>query len=88
MELAFAALRQLCVPMLHGLDRLPEPQREALGAALGLSAGNGPERFLVGLAALSLLSAAAEDEPLLCVVDDASGSIGRRRKRSHSSRGA
>jgi DNA-binding CsgD family transcriptional regulator len=71
MELAFAALQQLCAPMLDGLDRLPEPQRDALGAALGLSAGNAPERFLVGLAALSLLSAAAEDEPLLCVVDDA-----------------
>jgi DNA-binding CsgD family transcriptional regulator len=70
-ELAFAALQQLCAPMLDGLDGLPEPQRDALGAALGLSAGNAPERFLVGLAALSLLSAAAERQPLLCVVDDA-----------------
>jgi DNA-binding CsgD family transcriptional regulator len=70
-ELAFAALQQLCAPMLDRLERLAVPQREALGAAFGLSAGTAPERFLVGLAALSLLSATAHDKPLLCVVDDA-----------------
>jgi predicted ATPase len=71
MELAFAALHQLCAPMLDRLERLPDPQRDALGAAFGLSAGNAPERFLVGLAALSLLSETAHEQPLLCVVDDA-----------------
>jgi DNA-binding CsgD family transcriptional regulator/tetratricopeptide (TPR) repeat protein len=69
-ELAFAALQQLCAPMLDRLDRLPTPQREALATAFGLSAGTAPERFLVGLAALNLLSATAQDKPLLCVVDD------------------
>ena len=71
MELGFAALHQLCMPSLHLIDHLPLPQRNALGAAFGLSAGTVPERFLVGLAALSLLSAAAEKEPLLCVVENA-----------------
>jgi DNA-binding CsgD family transcriptional regulator/tetratricopeptide (TPR) repeat protein len=71
MELPFAALHQLCAPMLDRLDRLPGPQREALGTVFGLSAGPAPDRFLVGLAVLSLLSEAAEERPLLCVVDDA-----------------
>jgi DNA-binding CsgD family transcriptional regulator len=71
MELAFAGLHQLCTPMLDRLAELPAPQREALGIAFGLSAGAAPDRFLVGLAVLSLFSAAAEEEPLLCVVDDA-----------------
>ena len=71
MELAFAALHQLCAPMLDKLESLPDPQREALGVAFGLNTGAAPDRFLVGLAALSLLSAAAERQPLLCVVDDA-----------------
>ena len=71
MELAFAALQQLCAPMLDRMDRLPAPQRDALGVAFGLRAGNAPDRFLVGLAVLSLFSAAAEKQPLLCVVDDA-----------------
>ena len=71
MELAFAALQQVCAPVLDRLDRVPEPQRDALETALGLSAGAVPDRFLVGLAALSLLSAVAEEHPLLCVVDDA-----------------
>ncbi len=71
MELAFAGLHQLCTPMLDRLPGLPAPQREALGIAFGLSAGAAPDRFLVGLAVLSLFSAAAEEEPLLCVVDDA-----------------
>jgi AAA ATPase domain len=71
MELAFAALQQLCAPMLDGLDRLPGPQCDALGVAFGLRAGTAPDRYLVGLAALSLLSEVAEQQPLLCVVDDA-----------------
>src|SRR6266851_5730994 len=71
MELAFAALQQLCAPMLDKLEDLPDPQRDALGVAFGLKTGAAPDRFLVGLAALSLLSAAAEQQPLLCVVDDA-----------------
>ena len=71
MELAFAALQQLCAPMLDRLDRLPAPQRDALGVAFGLTAGNPPDRFLVGLAVLSLLAEVAEEQPLLCVVDDA-----------------
>jgi DNA-binding CsgD family transcriptional regulator/sulfur carrier protein ThiS len=71
MELAFAALQQLCGPMLDRLDRLPGPQQEALRVAFGLSGGEAPDRFVVGLAALSLLSEVAEERPLLCVVDDA-----------------
>ena len=71
MELAFAALQQLCAPMLDRLDRLPAPQRDALGVAFGLRAGNAPDRFLVGLAVLSLLAEVAEEQPLVCVVDDA-----------------
>jgi DNA-binding CsgD family transcriptional regulator len=71
MELAFAALQQLCAPMLDRLDRLPAPQRDALGVAFGLCAGDAPDRFLVGLAVLSLLAEVAEEQPLLCVVDDA-----------------
>ena len=70
MELAFAGLHQLCVPMLTRLDGLPEPQREALRTAFGLSTGPPPDRFLVGLAVLSLLSEEAEEQPLLCLVDD------------------
>ena len=70
MELAFAGLQQLCKPLLDHLDRLPGPQREALQIAFGLSAGPAPDRFLIGLAVLSLLSAAAEEQPLLCLVDD------------------
>ena len=71
MELAFAAVQQLCAPMLDQLAGLPDPQREALGVAFGLETGPAPDRFLVGLAVLSLLSEAAERQPLLCVVDDA-----------------
>jgi len=70
MELAFAALQQLCAPMLDGLERLPDPQRDALGVAFGLRGGAAPDRYLVALAALSLLSEAAEQQPLLCVIDD------------------
>jgi DNA-binding CsgD family transcriptional regulator len=71
MELAFAALQQLCAPMLDRLDRLPPPQQDTLEVAFGLRAGEAPDRFLVGLAVLSLLSEVAEELPLLCVVDDA-----------------
>src|SRR3984957_16487065 len=70
MELAFAGLQQLCKPLLDHLDRLPGPQREALQTAFGLSAGPAPDRFLVGLAVLSLLSDAAEEQPLIGLVDD------------------
>ena len=71
MELAFAALHQLCVPLLEYLERLPGPQRDALATTFGLSEGTVPDRFFVGLAALGLLSEAAEERPLVCVVDDA-----------------
>jgi hypothetical protein len=70
-ELAFAGLHRLFVPMLGRLDGLPDPQRDALQTAFGLSPGAVPDRFLVGLAVLSLLSDAAEERPLLCIVDDA-----------------
>ncbi|SCL30465.1 regulatory protein, luxR family [Micromonospora rhizosphaerae] len=70
MELAFAGLHQLCAPMLVGLERLPVPQRQALQTAFGLSHGPAPDRFLVALAVLSLLSEAAGEQPLVCVVDD------------------
>jgi DNA-binding CsgD family transcriptional regulator len=71
MELAFASVHQLCRPMLNRLEHLPVPQRDALGTAFGLIAGEAPDRFLVGLAVLGLLSEVAEDAPLLCMVDDA-----------------
>ena len=71
MELAFAALHQLCAPFVDRLDHLPGPQREALGTAFGLRDGDAPDRFLVGLALLSLLSDVAEERPLICVLDDA-----------------
>src|ERR1700704_6678 len=70
MELPFAALQQLCSPVLDRSERLPDPQRDALSVAFGLSAGQAPNPFLVGLAALGLLSEASEEQPLLCVVDD------------------
>ena len=70
MELAFAGLHQLCAPMLDHAESLPAPQREALRTAFGLSAGPVPDRFLVGLAVLGLLSETAGERPLICVVDD------------------
>ena len=70
MELPFAGLHQLCAPMLDRAERLPVPQGEALRTAFGLSAGPAPDRFLVGLAVLGLMSEVAGDRPLLCVVDD------------------
>ncbi|HWH20548.1 MAG TPA: AAA family ATPase [Solirubrobacterales bacterium] len=71
MELPFATLHQLCAPLLDRLDHLPPPQRAALASVFGMSGGEAPDRFLVGLATLGLLSDAAEAEPLLCVIDDA-----------------
>jgi DNA-binding CsgD family transcriptional regulator len=70
-ELAFAGLHQVCATSVDRLERLPAPQRDALGTALGLREGDAPDRFLVGLAVLSLLSDTAEERPLVCVVDDA-----------------
>jgi DNA-binding CsgD family transcriptional regulator len=70
MELAFATLHQLCAPLLPYLDRLPNPQRQALLTVFGLDEGPPPDRFLVGLAVLSLLAEAAAADPLLCLVDD------------------
>jgi DNA-binding CsgD family transcriptional regulator len=71
MELPFAAIQQLCSPFLGLMSRLPQPQREALGVALGLSTGPVANPFLVGLAILGLLSEVAEKQPLLAVLDDA-----------------
>ncbi|UXA20812.1 LuxR family transcriptional regulator [Mycobacterium sp. SMC-4] len=71
MELAYAGLQQLCAPLLGHLDVLAEPQRHALDVAFGRAVGAAPDRFLVGLAVLSLLAAAAAGRPLMCVIDDA-----------------
>ncbi len=71
MELPFAGLHQLCAPMLGRLGSLAEPQRRGLSVAFGLCSGDSPDRFLVALAALSLMAEAAQDRPMLCVVDDA-----------------
>jgi DNA-binding CsgD family transcriptional regulator len=71
MELAFAGLQQLCAPFAERLERLPAPQADALGAAFGLRSGAAPERLVVGLAVLGLLSSAAEERPLVCTIDDA-----------------
>jgi DNA-binding CsgD family transcriptional regulator len=70
-ELAFAALHQLVRPVLDRLGRLAEPQAAALAGALGLSRASGGDRFLIGVAVLSLLAEAADEEPLVCVIDDA-----------------
>jgi DNA-binding CsgD family transcriptional regulator len=70
MELVFAGLHQLCAPMLDRLEHLPVPQRAALQTAFGMSPGPAPDRFLVGLAVLGLLSDTAEAQPLVCLVDD------------------
>ncbi|MEU1600785.1 AAA family ATPase [Streptomyces sp. NPDC005708] len=71
MELAFAGLHQLRAPMLDRLERLPPPQRDALGAAFGLDAEHSPDRFMVGMAVLMLFSELAQEQPLVCLVDDA-----------------
>jgi hypothetical protein len=70
-ELGFAALHQLLLPFLGGLRSLPAPQRDALAGALGLRRPDSPDRFLVALAALTMLAGAAAKRPLLCIVDDA-----------------
>jgi DNA-binding CsgD family transcriptional regulator len=70
MELPFAALQQLCASMLEHLDRLPRPQRDALATVFGVAAGPVPDRFVVGLATLGLLSEVAEKRPLVCLIDD------------------
>jgi DNA-binding CsgD family transcriptional regulator len=70
MEFAFAGLHQLLAPMLNWVERLPVPQRDALRTVFGISAGPPPDRFLVALAVLGLLSEVATDQPLVCVVDD------------------
>ena len=71
LELPFAALHQLCAPMLGGLAALPQPQQQALQVTFGLASGRAPDRFLVGLAVLGLLAEAAAARPLVCLVDDA-----------------
>ena len=70
MELAFAALHQLCGPMLDHIQLLPAPQRDALHTAFGMISGLPPDRFLIGLAVLSLLSEVADEQPVLCLIDD------------------
>ena len=70
MELAFAGLHQLCAPLLDRLDDLPAPQADALRIVFGIGSGPVPDRFLVGLATLGLLAHAAEQRPLVCVIDD------------------
>ena len=70
MELPFAGLHALCTPLLDDLDALPTPQRDAIQVALGLASGGAPDRFLVGLATLTLLAEVADERPLLCLVDD------------------
>ena len=71
MELAYSGLHQLCAPLLDHLDELPVPQRDALATVFGLSTGPAPDRFLVGLAALTLVAQAADQQPLACIIDDA-----------------
>jgi DNA-binding CsgD family transcriptional regulator len=71
MELAYAALHQLCAPLLDRFDRIPAPQRDALETTFGLREGPVPDQFLVGLATLSLLSEAAQERPVVCAIDDA-----------------
>jgi DNA-binding CsgD family transcriptional regulator len=71
LELAYSGLHQVCGSMLDQLDRLPDPQRDALAIVFGLSAGPAPNPFLVGLATLTLLAEVAEQRPLACIVDDA-----------------
>ena len=70
MELAFAGLHQLCAPLLDHVKKLPEPQRDALATAFGLSSGPPPSQFLVGLAVLTLLAEVGDEQPLVCAFDD------------------
>jgi DNA-binding CsgD family transcriptional regulator len=71
MELAYAGLHQLCGPMLDRLQRLPAPQRDALATVFGLSSGPAPDRFLVGLGTLTLFALIADEQPLVCIIEDA-----------------
>ena len=71
LELPFAALHQLCAPMLSDVSSLPEPQERALQVAFGLKSGSAPDRFIVGLAVLSLFAEIAAKQPLVCLIDDA-----------------
>ena len=71
MELPFAGIHRLCAPVFDGLEVLAEPQQNALRVAFGVSSGDAPDKFLVAVAVLNLLSATAEERPLLCLVDDA-----------------
>src|SRR4051812_12651965 len=84
MELPFAALHQLCAPLGDWLDRLPGPQREALATTFGVSPGTVPDRLFVALASLSLLSEAADRQPLLCVIDARNGWTAPPRRRWRS----
>jgi hypothetical protein len=85
MELAFGGLHQLCAPFLDHLGELPVPQRLALETAFGLSSGTPPDRFLVGLAVLTLMTDVVKERPLVCLVDDAQRLTGSPRKLSPSS---
>jgi predicted ATPase len=71
LEMPFAAIHQLCEPFLGSIERLPDPQQQALRVSFGLAAGPAPDRFVVGLAVLGLLAEAAAERPLVCLVDDA-----------------
>jgi AAA ATPase domain len=71
MELAYSGLHQLCMPMLDRLERIPAPQRDALATVFGRSTGPAPDRFLVGLGTLTLFALVADEQPLVCIVDDA-----------------
>ncbi|MFG2884775.1 ATP-binding protein [Streptomyces sp. NPDC048297] len=70
-EFAYSALQQLCTPLLDLRGLLPAPQRDALGVALGLEPGSAPDRFVVGMAVLGLLSEASRQRPVVCLIDDA-----------------
>ena len=84
MEFAHAGLHQFCAPFTDRIESLPGPQRDALNTAFGRRGGDAPNRFLVGVAVLGLLSDVAEDKPLLWMVDELSGWTRRRRRRSRS----
>src|SRR6266567_2806450 len=71
MELAYSGLHQLCAPMLDRLEGIPAPQRQALATVFGQTTGPAPDRFLVGLGTLTLLALIADEQPLVCIVDDA-----------------
>ena len=80
MELPYAGLQQLCRPFADRLADLPTAERDALRTAIGLSTGKRPDRFVVGLAVLDLMAALAEDQPVLCLIDDAKVGASSRRQ--------